>query len=372
MRDLCDDIQTWLLEAALPLWAEEGVDHANASFVEQLSAQGEGEPNIPRRLRVQARQIYVFSHAALLGWEGPGVDIALRGMTQMTSHSWGPKGGFISALDAQGRTLDASIRLYDHAFALHGFAWLYAASGEPRALEWAYRTLEFILDAMRHPSGEGFVEAAPYDGLRRQSPHMHLFEALLALHEATNDAGLTPEIEALAALFRDRFFDPETGALNEVFDEDWSPKSELQEPGHHYEWCWLLHRYGRAAQENVEPEIRALYDRARRYGTDPETGLVFNAMTTNGPVDEPARLWPQTKALKAHLIMAESFGEETSADIKRAARLILAGYLAPAPPGSWTDRFPAREDETGPAPASSFYHIMLAFAELLRLQDALE
>ena len=57
---------------------------------------------------------------------------------------------------------------------------------------------------------------------RRQNPHMHLLEALLALHVATGEKNWLRRAGALVDLFKRRFVDPQTGALIEFFGEDWS------------------------------------------------------------------------------------------------------------------------------------------------------
>ena len=59
----------WLFRQALPLWAQAGVD-ADGRFVEKLDFDGRPITGLPRRTRVQARQVYVFAEAAVLGWAG--------------------------------------------------------------------------------------------------------------------------------------------------------------------------------------------------------------------------------------------------------------------------------------------------------------
>ena len=65
-------LKSWVVEDALPLWGETGFDAARGSFIERLTFEGAPMHAAPRRAMVQARQIYVFSHAALLGWRPRG------------------------------------------------------------------------------------------------------------------------------------------------------------------------------------------------------------------------------------------------------------------------------------------------------------
>ena len=61
-----------LTKHSLPLWSGEGWDPAAGGFVEKLDTEGRADRAAPRRVRVQARQIYCFAKAADLGWYPQG------------------------------------------------------------------------------------------------------------------------------------------------------------------------------------------------------------------------------------------------------------------------------------------------------------
>jgi len=58
----------------------EGWDPAAGGFVERLDIEGRADRAEPRRVRVQARQIYSFAKAAQIGWYPEGREIAMRGL----------------------------------------------------------------------------------------------------------------------------------------------------------------------------------------------------------------------------------------------------------------------------------------------------
>ena len=60
-------LSTWFSDHALPLWGDAGYDAALGLFHERLDFAGRPLALLPRRLMVQCRQLYVFSHATLLG-----------------------------------------------------------------------------------------------------------------------------------------------------------------------------------------------------------------------------------------------------------------------------------------------------------------
>ncbi|MDA0676121.1 MAG: AGE family epimerase/isomerase, partial [Proteobacteria bacterium] len=118
---------------------------------------------------------------------------------------------------------------------------------------------------------------------------------------------------------------------------------------------------------------KLLYKFAVECGTDPADSLAYDAVGRDGAVRQDSkRLWVQTEALKAHLAMAESGSDDQAmARAERTLASIFAGYLATGH-GVWQDHL--RRDGTGfakTAPASSFYHLYLAFSEYRRVAKSI-
>jgi mannose-6-phosphate isomerase len=93
---------------------------------------------------------------------------------------------------------------------------------------------------------------------------------------------------------------------------------------------------------------------------DPARGVAVNILWDDLTVRDPvARLWPQTEYLKAALRL----GDEAAAVHAATA---LARYLDTPARGAWRDKLrPDGSFVDEPAPASSFYHILVAVLELL-------
>lgn len=374
-----DEVRAWMFERALPLWAGAGMDAPGLGFVERLDEAGRPADPGFKRVRVQARQAYVFSHACVLGWQpAPACATARAGIDFLTANAWLPEGGWARALDRRGEVIDDCLDLYDQAFVLFALAWWRRASGDPAAETWALRTLDAIEARLARPDGQGFRVAIPDPGGELQNPHMHLLEAALAWVEAGGDARFRDLAQQLVFQFRSRMFDMETGTLGEYFDSDWrrlpGAAGDRLEPGHHLEWSWLLRHAGRALGQDLSTEAAALRAFARAHGEDPATGLVWDEVDSAGRVRlESHRAWPQTEALKAELAHGEFTGDWDRARIGVIVDNLLDRYLAVEPAGGWVDCFGCdgrlRSDHM---PASTFYHLFLAFAELLRLRPALE
>jgi mannose-6-phosphate isomerase len=369
----------WMFAEALPFWATRGSDQAGRGFHEALMLDGSPADTGFKRMRVQARQIYSFSHAAMLGWTD-GSSVAREGFDFIRAHGWRDEGGWARRLGPGGGIVDSTADLYDNAFVLFALAWYARATGSDEALSLARRTLDWVLDSMRADHG-GFANTRPAEsGFRQQNPHMHLLEAVLALYGTAPDAALLDVANELVGLFRRHFLAAGSGTLAEFFADDWSPApgdaGSLVEPGHHYEWVWLLGEYQSLSGENLAAEAETLYRFAERFGRNTTTGLIVNQLGSDGSIrDGAARLWPQTEELKAHLAMSARSGQPEGEKISRVVHNLFENYLntQPAglkraiPAGTWIDVFGA--DGTPQAtqiPASSLYHIFVAFAELER------
>jgi mannose-6-phosphate isomerase len=363
-------VRRWLFDVALPLWAERGID-PNGLFTERMDFAGRPDVAAPRRMRVQARQLYVFNEAALMGWQ-PAAAVADRGMDSFVARCWAADGepGWVHQVTPDG-TLHNPLRdLYDHAFGLFALAAVHRRNADPRARRQADQALAFLDAAFAHPAG-GFEDALPAGGLpRRANPHMHLLEAMLAWYEATGDGLFLERANALIELFQTRFFDPATGTLREYFTADWAiapgPEGLVVEPGHHCEWAWLLLWAARMGARDATAEAAALYRFVLQHGLD-EAGFAVDECSPDGrQTGRGRRSWPQTELLKAHVAMARHGDGAALAKTAPVAERLLDVYLATDVPGLWMDHF----DEQGRGlntmvPASTLYHLVLAFREFL-------
>lgn len=356
----------WLRLRALPVWGAVG-QAADGAFAEVLSQDGRTLA-MPRRARVQARQIYVYAQAGLLGWEGPWRRVVTTGLDRLYADYLREDGLCRATLSPAGAPIDDSAMLYDQAFVMLALATARTAGIDDPSLE--ARAI-IIRDRL-------LSEARPIGGLReggdhpfQANAHMHLLEACLAWEAAGGDAGWSILADRIAGLALSTFIDAEGGFLREYFDADWLPApgddGRLVEPGHQFEWAWLLTRWGRLRNDaEVLTAARDLYSSGRR-GVGERSRVVLDALNDDGSVrSSRSRLWPQTEWLKAALLLAETARDgERLALLEDAAAALRALWLYLTPDGVWRDKhLPGGEFIDEPAPASSLYHIMAAFQQL--------
>jgi mannose-6-phosphate isomerase len=378
LAKLRDRLTEWLVDKAFPLWWEVGADRQRGGYHERIGL--DGIPILePRRARVQPRQIYCFSVAHDLDWPDADSMQIHHGLDYFERVFASPQGHFIALVDAKDRSLDGAFDLYNQAFALLGYAAADRILKEGALADRARRLLDLLESRYRRPDG-GFYAGPDRSAPLLANPHMHLLEAALACEDQAGKRWhrLADEIATLAL---HRFIVAPAGALVEASHDDYPRLADgpaaMIEPGHQFEWAWLLERWGeRRGDSRAREAARTLFDIGEKAGVDSTRDAAVAALNLDLTVRDPlARLWPQTERLKAALLLGAATGARADAEYYRAAALsagrCIESFLNVALPGLWRDKL--RADATfvaEPAPASSFYHIVGAVVELNRLIDA--
>jgi mannose-6-phosphate isomerase len=367
----------WLKEDVAPLWIKQGIEAKTGAFNENLSHDGEPLPG-PRRLMVQARQIYAFAEFVRLeilphNLVQPIVERATHGLIERYSL---PSGAFVHAVDMNGAVCDEKSDLYGQAFALFGLAHGYFILRTPACKRRAIALAEYLLKERRAPGG-GFTEIVNGQNAYQSNPHMHMFEASLAWMNVDPDPRWSELATMLFNLCREKFIDPSSAALCEHFEEGWRPKREnghfVFEPGHHFEWAWLMRQYQDLSDRSVGDVPLTLYKTADKLGVDPKSRLALDEIWSSGTAKKrSSRFWPQSERIKAAVALGERVSRAEQPAFAQAADDAYAGlwrYLETKKPGLWLDTL----TENGtfaeqPVKASSLYHIINALSEYITLR----
>jgi mannose/cellobiose epimerase-like protein (N-acyl-D-glucosamine 2-epimerase family) len=357
-------------------WAGPGWDAERQGFHEQLTLQLEPAGPAHRRLHLTARLLFVLSCApAIAGASVPAgtIDAVFRLLAERFRDR--DHGGFCFTLDLDGNPLDRRKDLYGHAFVLFALAAYGSVSGDAAA--WALaRDAHAVLERHLRMDGGWFAAGAAADwsgcdAALVQNPNMHLLEAYLALEAADPTGGWAVQADRLVAVFHDHLYDPSQFVLGEFYDAAGAPHPETGdqvEPGHQFEWSWLLHAH--AAARGIAPPAAsgALIDRAQAIGVDPVHGGIWDRISRDGAVlAQTKRIWPVCEAIKAYAARRRVTG--AAADLARMRDwLDFLGdrYLRPA--GCWTETL---ERDLTPAPGhmpgTTPYHLLMMAAEALPL-----
>ncbi len=360
-------LRDWATGAALPLWASIGFDATHGRFEERLTLDGKVIVDVPVRLMVQARQIFCYALAARRGWHPRALDLVETAYANMIKDYRSSHGreGWAFSVWRDGTVAEDKRDLYAHAFVLLAVASYVEATGKREALIVADDTLAFLDANMRAKQG-GYLEVYPaVDPMRRQNPHMHLFEAFLALWTASSEGRYLARAEEMFDLFRRYFFQAGRGVLGEYYDEALKPAAgeagEIVEPGHHYEWLWLLRQFAAAGGAEVQSYVDGLYSHADGHGYD-RHGLIVDELLGSGRVRTAThRIWPVTEAIKANAVEAERGRAGAERRVIGLVDSLFDRYLTAHPSGGWIDRLSGDgQPATDFMPASTLYHLICA------------
>jgi mannose/cellobiose epimerase-like protein (N-acyl-D-glucosamine 2-epimerase family) len=355
-------LRRWLFDVALPLWWEVGADRERGGFHEAIDLDGKPLAR-PHRARTIARQAFSYCEAGRLGWNGPWREAARHALEYFQKHFVAAGDTVVSVVDIDGACLDARFDLYDQAFALLAYAGAHRAFGLHAGWHGRARALRSSLEKnYAHPLG-GFLEDRNGGLPQRANPHMHLLEAALAWAALDPDQGWRNMADAIAVLCLERLIEGDTGALREFFANDWTPapgvSGRICEPGHHYEWAFLLDRWAELSGCGRSAAADRLIAFADAHGVDHGRGVAVNAVLTDGaPHDPVARLWAQAERVRAYLSAGRHDGLVPAING-------LQRFLATPTRGLWFDQLDENDDFIiEPARATSMYHLIGAVAEL--------
>jgi mannose/cellobiose epimerase-like protein (N-acyl-D-glucosamine 2-epimerase family) len=357
----------WLVNDAYPRWALHGIDPQNGGFVEAIGQDGRALP-LPRRARIHPRQVYAFAQAPALGWRGDVAGIVERGMEYFTAHYRRSDGLFRSLAGADGTVLDERATLYDQASALLGLAAA-AALEDGSELERRAVALRGTIDRLLG-AGDGSLRSEDAaHAIRESNPHMHLLEACVAWAEIGRDAGWRTWVNRLVELARSRFIREDSGALGECYMAAWQPApglaGRLIEPGHQFEWAWLLLRCeSQYPNGTLRDTALRLLSIGEEHGV--HRGVAINRLLDDMTIaDANARFWPQTERLKAAALAATLTRDPRYWSMAQDAASSFFPYLDTPLPGLWFDQKTSDGAiQDTPAPASTLYHIVGAIAAL--------
>ncbi|RDK01992.1 AGE family epimerase/isomerase [Paraburkholderia lacunae] len=341
----------------LPLWRGPGFNTELKLPYEALSAENHQPlPAVRYRAMACARQLFVFSQAGDTAHAQVLFD-ALVHTFQDPRH-----GGWVYSVDAQGAPLDTTKDLYTHAFVVFACAEYGRRSGNRDALEVVHRTSALI---QSHFAADGDLFNAALDadfatvtGTPVQNPLMHLTEAWLAAREATRDSAFDAALSRLAGAVARHFVHAPTGCVAEL---PLGADDNRLEPGHQFEWFWLVKRAGPLFEgSGLDAALTRAFSFAQRYGVDRDTGGVCASLDDTGRIkDATQRIWAQTEYLRA---LASHDDPAALAALPGQIERFQQRFLRPQ--GWFECKTPANVVARADMPSTTPYHLATAYEAL--------
>lgn len=305
-------LQTRLFLRWCPKWYGAFSDHVVGGFFERLGKGFKPVYTGQRRLVTQCRQLSIYSEVSLN--QNNGLYKYLKEQFEFIAGKYhDPETGlWIFSLDDVGAIKDQECDLYALTFVIFSFSHYYRATQDERAKIAARSVLDLIDSRFRLQVGLAeaiWMDYSAIPKLRRQNPHMHLLEACLFAHETWNDPAYEAMADEMVSLFYGKFYDPARNALVEFFTDDLLPhpdKGDLLEPGHYFEWVWLLKKHAAMKGDDTLHNETALQllTWANANGWDSVHGGIYDVVSSSGQVmSDTKRIWPFCEALKANALM---------------------------------------------------------------------
>lgn len=352
------------IKNSLDLWSGKAVDSQKGDFLEYLSFDGKIISEQFRRGRVQARQIFTLATAIYHGYddkENHLLKTAETAYAQGLAH-YKHNDMLIFSRNVNDDAKDTHCFAYEQAFLIMASAMLYRVTGEQKYADDAEHIWDWLVANLYDETRDGFQVAQSKDKQdpRQQNPHMHLFEACMVAMQAVDHQRWEPRATWLFGLFEKHFFDAKEGCLREFFHQDWSYHKEggdKLDPGHHFEWVWLLWQYEKLTKTNTQDYRMKLFDYATCYGLNPN-GFGKDEIYPKGEeLRSTSRLWVQCELLKAHVAMG--FYHQGRAVLQKMFDHYLHQDI-----GTWYDQLDQQgQNISDNSPTSTYYHIFIAFIE---------
>jgi len=351
----------------------------NGGFYERLGKGFKAVPTGSRRLVTQCRQLSIYSHAALVSGQKNYPHLEAQ-FGFIYEHYFNPVTGLWHfSLGDDGKVNDKTCDLYALSFVIFACSHYYRLSEDERAKDTARQVLHLIDTKFRLPVG--FAEALDENGkilpkMRRQNPHMHLLEACLFAAETWNDPAYELMADEMTFLFQNYFYDARRVALIEFFEDDLTPHHEKGadlEPGHFFEWVWLLKKHGALKGDASlhDPFAVKLFEWANAHGWDTTYGGIYDVVAPDGTVKaDTKRIWPFCEALKANALMLTLAPDRQAVKDRVSAMVDVFEDKYMQERGFWTewltrDLKPAADYMPGTTP----YHVYFGIVETLEVLE---
>jgi cellobiose epimerase len=361
-------------------------------------------------LNGQGRMLYAFVEAYMVNHEKKYLDAITRcGNFLMKMHD-DQYGGYYNRVLPDFTVVDDTKTGFT-SFAIFPLAHAYMATGDLKyklaALQaWSevrdkMRDGQFFQNSMKRDfsgpapmnfggAGRGPSTAAGAGGTargagmagRRHGLNVHMFEALLALYQATHDPGVWKEItDELAAM--KKLYNYDLGYLPESFDENWKAAAPTGfNVGHLFEWASL---FSRAVELGADPELIPMgsrsIDLAIKVGYDQQDGATWMNAGADGKVARRYMIWwTECETIKAAARYAILHGrsdlwpyfDRTLAFVKKNfLDAEYGGWFEGVIPGEGREALGERAYLKGAVdgPELSAYHQTTLFADLLHLTE---
>lgn len=366
-----------LRDRMLPYWHDTTVnsrggykvyDAGDRSWRAQIRSMINGgsdrsQNEVVRGVVSQARLLWVFSHAHLLGYSTPQHDYlkaAAHGYSYVTETMLDREyGGCYWKLDVNRGVIEPHKILYGQSIAIYALVEYHRASSLSEPLEYARSLFETAQQKFHDEVHGGWIEHCDRDftplactgdripnmpdivGYKSGDAILHWMEALTELYAEVPDASVRDSLVEAVELLRTKFYPPDASRACEYRLADWTAveNDEISSlsHGHMIEFAWLLlHAQQALGLPRDWDHFESLVQHSLRYGCDHERGgFYFRGKPNETACDTTKFWWVQAEGLSA---LTEAVAHFDSAEYNESLTRLLdwiRAYQIRSPDGVW-------------------------------------
>ncbi|WP_420933489.1 AGE family epimerase/isomerase [Alteromonas sp. A081] len=302
-------------------WAEK-----NSNFmVQTFDANWQIAPTESVESYSQARQVYLFAKGYDVTQENrylnamvESADVMLRTMFDDTKVLWH------SSINRYNTEKRYGPKEYSTSFAIFAMAHAYRISQDKRYLDAALKTWMLgevsIGLTLAREAQQGKLNTA-FTNTWSINPLMHLFEALLALHDVTQSPSVWQDIEFIAQFVENKLMQPQ-GFLAEYYVNANMPlpisEGGYVELGHQIEWAYLLHlAVDKGLDSHFRNVAKRLYVYAMKTGWDEQAGNLAARSDYDSNLTVTTPVW----WAQAELMRLTAYSANKNEDFDDSARI---------------------------------------------------
>jgi mannobiose 2-epimerase len=271
-----------------------------------------------RGLISQARLLWVFSHAHLLGYSTSQQDYleaAAHGYSYLIETMLDRQyGGFYWKTDVHRGVIEPLKILYGQSMAIYGLVEYHRASGVSDPLDHACAIYETVQQRLHDQTHGGWFEHSERDftvltstgnrlpgvpdviGFKSGDAHLHWMEALTELYSEVKDASVRESLLEAIELLCTKFYPLNVSESFEYFLPDWKAPSndELSgvSHGHMIEFGWLmLHAQQALGMPRHWDHFESLLRHSLQYGFDHDRGGFYSRGKPHEPACDTTKFW---------------------------------------------------------------------------------
>ncbi len=352
------------LKSIASWWLRHSRDERFGGFAGEIDTRNRQVGRAGKAVVLNSRILWFFSELCLLESSREYRECADRAFHYLF-HRFDDRAGkgAVWTLTHDGEVDDRRKWVYAQAFCIYAFSAYYRLTSDARAIDRAMEYFRVIEANARDRRLNGYFEGFSADwqklecgieaagdmyGPRPMNTHLHVLEAYSGLHRANPSPETADALRNIITLFLEKFFNPASGHLINLFDSSWNVLSSEISYGHDIEASWLL--WEAASVLGEDPVKKAAGPVAGRLAAT----CLAEGLGTLGQVcrdrdpwtrrrTETGIWWIQAEAIAGFLNAWRLSGNESYRSAVNGVWRYIFTYLKDSEHGEWYSHPPAEQ-----------------------------